>query len=554
MHKYFLAQKLWVLALLVACPLFLKAEFFIINNYFIQVTLTGDQTFEVTETIDVTFSMQRHGIYRDIPLCYNTVDGKRNRILLSDIRVDGFKQKLTRSNCNLNIRIGDPDIYVDGEQRYVIHYTVDHGYLYEENHTEFYWNLIGERWPVSILKASFEVRLPNGVTVGEEDIKGFAGLAGTQQQNLTYEYNPSRNVITGESTVILNPGDALTVAVRLPKEAIVQPSKYEYAMRRYGLIGIPIALLLAAIGIFARFGWDKPVIKMVEFFPPEELTPSEAGAFVDDRSDNRDLIALIPYWGAQGLLRMEENEEKMWIGKKKDHELVKLAELPSDRPLYEQTIFDGLFGTRDRVSMKDLQNKFYTTMAVAKGQLRKEVMGKDLYTKGSLRWNKLFPWFIFGSFVGMIVAVVINKAFLIAGFLPLFIITIIFQQFMLRKNPEGRKLYQKVYGFKMFMQRAEQDRLKYLLEEDPEYFDKTLPYAVAYGLTKKWTQKFNGLFTEPPRWYAYHGTMHSNSFESFSSGFNSNINTVQSAFSSSPSSSGGGSSGGGGGGGGGGSW
>ncbi len=554
MNNPLFPPKLLAIALLLALPQFLKAEYFIINNYHILVTLTNGQTFQVTETIDVTFSMERHGIYRDIPLCYNTVDGKRNRVLLSDVRVDGFKQKLSRTDCNLNIRIGDPDIYVDGEQRYVIHYTVDHGYLYEENHTEFYWNLIGERWTVPILNARFEIRLPEGVTISEEDIQGYAGLAGTQQQNLTYLYNPSRNIITGETTQMLKAGYALTMAVRLPKESIIQPGKYEYVMRRYGLIGIPIALFLAALGVFARFGWDKPVIKMVEFFPPEELTPSEAGAFIDDRSDNRDLIALIPYWGAQGLLRMEENEEKMWIGKKKDHELVKLADLPSDRPKYEHTIFDGLFGLRDRVSMKELQNKFYTTMATAKIQLRTQMMGKDLYTKGSLRWNKLFPWFIFGSFVGMIVAVVINKAFLIAGFLPLFFITIILQQFMLRKNAAGRELYQKVYGFKLFMQRAEQDRLKYLIEQDPEYFDKTLPYAVAYGLTKKWTQKFNGLFSEPPRWYAHHGTAYGRSFESFSSGFSSNINTVQSAFSSSPSSSGGGSSGGGGGGGGGGSW
>lgn len=549
----FLSQKLLVFALFLTLPVLVKAEYFIINNYHILVTLSSDQTFQVTETIDVTFSIDRHGIFRDIPLCYNTVDGKRNRVLLTDIRVDGFKQKLSRSDCNLNIRIGDPDVYVSGQQRYVIHYTVDHGYLYEKNHTEFYWNLIGERWPVEIEQASFEVRLPDGVTVQQEDVLAYAGVAGTQQQNLTYAYDPVRNVVTGERTESLYPGFALTVAVRMPKEAIAQPGKYEYAIRRYGLIGIPIALFLAMIGIFARFGWDKPVIKMVEFYPPDELTPAEAGAFVDDRSDNRDLIALIPYWGAQGFIRMEENEQKMWIGKKKDNELIKLQDLPADAPKYEKTIFDGLFLTRDRVSMKELQNKFYTTMALGKKQLRDHIISKGLYTKQSVRWTKSFPWFIFGSFIGMIVAVVINKPFLIAGFLPIFIISLILMQFMLRKNTEGRKLYQKVYGFKMFMQKAEQDRLKYLLEEDPQYFDKTLPYAVAYGLTKKWTQKFDGLFSEPPRWYAYHGTS-TRSFESFSSGFSSNINTVQSAFSSSPSSSGGGSSGGGGGGGGGGSW
>jgi len=545
---------LFALFVLCTLPLRLQAEFFVINNYHILVTLTNDQTFQVTETIQVTFSTERHGIYRDIPLCFTTIDGKRNRLLLYDVEVDGFKQKLSRSDCNLNIRIGDPDLYVDGEQTYVIHYTVDHGYLYEENHTEFYWNLIGDQWTVPIYNATFEIRLPDDVTLTDEDIKGYAGLSGMQQQKLTYQYNRASNTITGATTDTLSSFHALTMAVRLPREAIAKPGKFEYAWKRYGLLAIPIGLFLAMMGVFARFGWDKPVVKMVEFYPPEELTPSEAGAFIDDQSNNRDLIALIPYWGAEGLIKMEEKDKEGWVSKN-DYELVKLAELPPGRPDYEQTIFDGLFSGRDRVSMEDLKNKFYVTMSLAKKKLKKEVIGKNVYTKSSIEWDNLFPLTYFIAFAGMIVAIIINKAFLIAGFLPLFIISIFVQQKMLRKNPEGRKLYQKVLGFKMFIQKAEKDRLEYLLKEDASYFDKTLPYAVAYGLSDKWTQKFDGLFTSPPSWYVYHGHSHPNSFNSFSSGFGSNIKTVQSAFSSAPSSSGsGGSSGGGGGGGGGGSW
>ncbi len=547
-------QTLAVAILLLALPNVLKAEYFIINNYHILVKLSSDQTFQVTETITVTFSQERHGIYRDIPLCYYTqFNNERKRILLSNVKVDGFKQKLSKSDCNLNIRIGDPDFYVGGQQTYIIHYTVDHGYLYEENHTEFYWNLIGERWTVPILKSSFEIQLPENVFLNEEDIKGFAGLFGTQEQKLDFQYNQTRSNITGKTNSTLEPGDALTMAVRLPKELIDRPGKYEYTMKRFGLLGIPIVLLIMAVGIFAKFGWDKPVIKVVEFYPPEELSPSEAGAFIDDRSDNRDLIALIPYWGAQGYIKMSEEEKKSWA-KGTESTLIKLKDIPSDSPDYANTIFKGLFVSRDIVSMEELKNKFYTTMALAKNQLRKNIMGKNLYTSKSVKWSKLYPLIIFGAFVGMIVAIVINKAFLIIGFLPLFILTVIFQQYILRKNPEGRQLYQKVYGFKMFIERAEEDRLKYLLEEDPEYFDKTLPYAVAFGLTKKWTRKFDDLFKEPPKWYAHHNPTHHNSFQSFSSGFNSNINTVKSAFSSAPSSSGGGSSGGGGGGGGGGSW
>ncbi len=550
-----LIRPLVVFAFLFLAAASLKAEYFIINHYNIAVRLSGAQTFEVTETIKVTFSIPRHGIYRDIPLCYNTVDGERNRILISGIEVEGFKKKVTREDCNLRIRIGDADIYVEDEQTYVIHYTVDHGYLYEQEHTEFYWNLIGERWTTNIEEADFQIYLPDGVTVGQDDIKGFAGLFGTQQQNLTYQYDPSENVITGSATETLRPGDALTMAVRLPKEAIAQPGKYEYAFKRYGLLGIPIAMLLGMFGIFVRYGWDKPVIRMVEFYPPEELTPSEAGAFIDDRSDNRDIIALIPLWGSQGYLEMVEKEKSTWLSSKPEFELVKLKDLPDDRPAYERLVFSGLFSGRERVELSDLKNKFYTTMGTAKNKLKKKIRGKNLYTKSSLSWNHFFPTFYLIGIVGIIVAIIMNKMILLASFFPVIFIGVGIQAFMLRKNKAGRELYQRVYGFRMFVRKAEKDKLQRLLAEDPAYFDKTLPYAVAFGLTKKWTNKFSALATEPPRWYVHHGTTsYSRSFDTFSSSFGSSINTVQSAFTSSPSSSGGGSSGGGGGGGGGGSW
>ncbi len=550
----------WIRPLVIIVLLFvgasgLRAEYFVIDHYNIVVRLSGAQTFEVTETIKVTYSIPRHGIYRDIPLCYNTVEGKRNRILISGIGVEGFKKKITREGCNLNIRIGDEDVYVEGEQTYIIRYTVDHGFLYEPEHTEFYWNLIGERWTVPIFAADFQISLPDGVTVGAEDIKGFAGLFGTQQQNLTYQYDPAENVITGRATEVLQPGDALTMAVRLPKEAIAQPGKYEYAFKRYGLLGIPIAMLLGMFVIFVRYGWDKPVIRMVEFYPPEELTPSEAGAFIDDRPDSRDIIALIPLWGAQGYLEMVEKEKSSWLSSKPEFELAKLKDLPGDRPDYEKHIFSGLFDGRNRVELSELKNEFYTTMGVAKKKLQEKIKGKNLYTKSSLNWNNFFPTFYLIGAVGIIVAIVMNKVALLVSFFPVIFIGLGIQAFMLRKNDAGRKLYQKVYGFKMFVEKAEKDKLQRLLAEDPLYFDKTLPYAVAFGLTKKWTNKFSVLITEPPRWYVHHGTTsYSRSFDTFSSSFGTSINTVQSAFTSSPSSSGGGSSGGGGGGGGGGSW
>ncbi len=102
-----------------------------------------------------------------------------------------------------------------------------------------------------------------------------------------------------------------------------------------------------------------------------------------------------------------------------------------------------------------------------------------------------------------------------------------------------------------------------LMKEDPLYYDKTMPFALAFGYLKQWNHQFEGLLTQPPSWYGspgMHGAYLGQSWNTFSESFPSEINSIGSAFTSAPSSSGsgggggGGFSGGGSGGGGGGSW
>ncbi len=123
-------------------------------------------------------------------------------------------------------------------------------------------------------------------------------------------------------------------------------------------------------------------------------------------------------------------------------------------------------------------------------------------------------------------------------------------------------------GLRDFIQTAEQQRLKALVDEDPSYFYDILPFAIVMGLSDKWVEQFANIKIDNPDWY----TSSSHSFHSMaapmvastiaSSVSNSITAAVASASvdptssSSSGGYSGGGSSfsGGGGGGGGGGSW
>jgi uncharacterized membrane protein len=121
----------------------------------------------------------------------------------------------------------------------------------------------------------------------------------------------------------------------------------------------------------------------------------------------------------------------------------------------------------------------------------------------------------------------------------------------------GTRALEHVLGFEEFLRRVESENLKRVIIGHPEMFDQYLPYAMAFGVEKKWARAFEGIYTEPPRWYVG-ANMTTFSVSQLSSSLSSFTSKASSTMSSSPRSSsgsgfgGGGSSGGGGGGGGGG--
>jgi uncharacterized membrane protein YgcG len=138
----------------------------------------------------------------------------------------------------------------------------------------------------------------------------------------------------------------------------------------------------------------------------------------------------------------------------------------------------------------------------------------------------------------------------------------------------GKDLVSRIRGFRRFLETAEKDRLKLLVEQDPQYFYNILPYAYVLGVSSKWIARFDEIAEAPPAWLqggndlavmdtiersmrSFGHDMTSEPKATFSGGSSgsgwSSSSSSDSSWSSSGS-SGGGSSGGGSGGGGGSSW
>ncbi len=128
-----------------------------------------------------------------------------------------------------------------------------------------------------------------------------------------------------------------------------------------------------------------------------------------------------------------------------------------------------------------------------------------------------------------------------------------------RLNDRGIKLKQDWLGFVLYLKTAERYRLQNLT---PDLFEKYLPYAIIFGIERKWAKAFEGMTMMPPEWYggsvgsasAMSTGLAAGSFSAsaFSSSFAKSFTSAFASSSGGGASGGGGGAGGGGGGGGGG--
>jgi Predicted membrane protein (DUF2207) len=191
-------------------------EDWVITNFGATYVIAENGTFGVTEEIAVDFGMlERHGIFRDIPIEYRYDEDSNRLIEITGISVtDGSAPvpfETSDEGANLRIKIGDPDEFVSGQQRYVISYTVNDGLNPFDDHDELFWNVTGGDWEVSIERATANVTAPGP---GIERITCFEGETGSTNPCQSSFDETSASFEAGGA---LPPGSELTLVVGLAK-------------------------------------------------------------------------------------------------------------------------------------------------------------------------------------------------------------------------------------------------------------------------------------------------------------------------------------------------
>ncbi len=577
----------------------------VIRSFDTTYLIQQDGSVDVTEVIAADFgTLQQHGIIRDIPVEYS-FDSKHNRVIHIDVQSveDGtaaVPYETSRNGANLSIRIGDPNHTVTGAHTYRIAYTVT-GALNpqaESDVDEFYWNVTGNAWDVPIGSASAVVLAP--------EISQYLCFEGKTGSKVQCKGTPlAKDRIQFETTNQLNAYEGLTIVAGLPKGTVTVPplelvtvkSAWEQVRDFLGLKPLPIALAvlagILAIAAVLRYWWlqgrdrwygdvhyltgdnrvrQRPLFAkdtiVVEYTPPEigkdkrRLRPAEIGTLLDERADTLDVTSTIIDLAVRGYLRITEVPKK-WAFGSVDYKLDRLKESDDELLTYESTLHSRLFDDGASVTMSELRNKFYTDLATVKKSLYTQVVKQDNFFPGNPETMR--TWNLFGSLalivlgvvavgvLGAIGAGVIGIAIVLAGLLMLAL-----SQSMARRTAEGREMYRRCLGFRLYMTVAETDRQKFYEEEG--IFEKYLPYAIVYHCVDKWAKVFSDLGIDTSTtsgWYVGTGVFTAAAFSQTVESFSS---SVSSAIASTPGGSGssgfggGGFSGGGVGGGGGSAW
>jgi uncharacterized membrane protein YgcG len=532
------------------------------------------------------------------------------------------------------IRIGDADVFLQrGPHRYTIRYTMTRmGRLFED-HDELYWNATGNYWEFPILSAVATVTLPAGAVIS--DLRGYTGAAGSTEEAVTVTRSADHTAIFRANRA-LGAGEGMTVAAAFQKGVLAEPEGLQrviYWLSDHRDLVLPVTAALLVLLYYAlawsAVGRDPAKGTIIPLFhAPRDFSPALVH-YVHrmgwDKSGWTAFTASIFDLGVKGLVSIDNPGKTLKVtvtGKEPEKPLP-----PGQRVIFNYLTRKGtvVVNTTNGPELNTKRGEFiqaletenrqvyfkhnlgYVALGVAfsllclaalvlSGVLEPlflviaviggiaiglfTTVARTIWAGNMFSRVVIIVWlFIVGTNVAggaadLLGSFSINNALLAA--VSIVIINVAFGIVMRAPTVQGRKVMDQIDGFRMYLETAEKNRLN-IVGEPPmtvERFERILPFAIALGVEKPWSEHFEAELARhavadapgdgySPSWY------HGRNWSTSGGGFSRAVSTVATGMSAamiaaqpvSSSSSGfsgggggGGSSGGGGGGGGGGGW
>ena len=356
----------------VSAEAFAADDSYTTDAFDVNVEITENHVMKYEEKITVDFLSPHHGIYRYIPIQKKFYD-------IDDIHVFGgdYESSYRYTGENENgtygnqvLQIGDAYRTYTGQKDYRILYSLVCTRDEDKNKDYLSLDLLPTGWQTPIASSDITMTLPR--EVDWDDVRLYTGSAGSKEDltsdrdHFAVSYSKDGRTLSIRARD-LEQGEGITVQAELP-EGYWKGVTSRKPLGIFATI-IPVMMALFMALLWRVSGKDPVVVKPVEFYPPDDITPAEVGYIVDGKVDNKDLSSMLIYFASKGYMDIREKED----GK---YELVKKCEIPDSEPTFAVRLFGGLFpyeeaveGQEQTADLDNLPTGFGDAVRVARDEL-----------------------------------------------------------------------------------------------------------------------------------------------------------------------------------------
>ena len=338
------------------------------TDYEVNVEVHENNSYDFEEKLNIFYITPHHGIYRYIPI---------NGSKISRIKVPGYEYETYTQNGNNVIKIGSGSYTLTGDNEYDIYYKLS---MYDDENAEkdmMLINVIPTGWETDIKSAHGTVTLPKDTDLSKVQV--YSGPYGTEgnEDNVKLEVDEASRTIK-YSVSDLPARHGITITTELPQG-------YWVGAPEFGKLS-PFMIFFAMLGPIGAFilwylyGRDDHMVRTLEFYPPEDLSPGELGYLIDGSADKEDIVSSIVYLADKGYMTIEE-------GAGDEFTFTAVKEPGFEMPSFVQTIYDGIFdhGRRETAKSDKLGTRFGQKYQKAREQLAAMYRGSEAIIKPESR-------------------------------------------------------------------------------------------------------------------------------------------------------------------------
>ncbi|MEK7310638.1 MAG: DUF2207 domain-containing protein [Chloroflexota bacterium] len=349
---------------------------------------------------------------------------------------------------------------------------------------------------------------PGGPVIDDPDSIGAPMQWRTSLDNLTVTYTSTRvvNAYEGVGIQLVFRHGAVTGPKPSWQVEFDRKDNFEQNVKPWidlGLWAIAVALLVGLPGalylIWYLFGRDPGPGLTPDYIAqlPSDLPPGLAGVMIDEKADLRDLTATLIDLARRGFVILEETESAAAFGALSKVITLRKSGTPSGLRSYEQMLYDAVFGARDAVDLHNLPARFFERLPAIESAMYTEAVKAGLFrahpeeVRSGYRIGGVLI-VVFGLFVGFVVTGLgsLVTGAIICPFIPIVLFGIgllALSGVMPARTRKGADETAKWRAFQKYLGNIQQYKD---IASAADQFEKYLPYAIAFGLERRWVNAF----------------------------------------------------------------